>query len=724
MGSLSHGSSSRKRVAPLPGVCGGAVRRYIVKPILVFFLSTAAFAQWDDGLLKPFVMDHRGAGASPADVSFLLDAPAGKAGFIRVQDGHFVKPDGRRVRFWGVHFTDWSRGSVEIPPKEDMPMWAATLARYGINMVRLHFLDLPAPRGIIDATRDDSCGFDAKQLDRLDFEIAELKKRGIYVDLNLNVGRSYKAGDGVRDFDKIQWGKGLTLVDPRLIELQKEYARHLLTHVNPYTKTEYRNEPAIAIVEILNENAFYMGYRAPTAYYEEELGGIYNTWLTKNRAPEQLKKLREQAGVAEGAPIPRLKGQEASAAPKERYETEMAFYMDVENQFYQNMSSYLKKDLGVKVPITGTADHSHTSSPYTMLASLSKLDIVDGHVYWQHPGSPPPVNTPMVNDPMNSTIVQLSRTAFAGKPYTVSETNHPFPNDWASEGIPLLAAYGALQDWDAIIMYTFEPKLAPDWKPYVGDPFDISLDPVRMTEMATGALMFLRGDVKAARETVSRTYSKEQVLESRKLPRTEAPYYTPGFPLTLPLRHAVRIQSLEGPPTAKFTAPEPGPIVSDTNELSWYTSAEKSGLVTVETDRTQALIGFVKANSKALKNLSADISNNFASIVLASMDSKPLAQSAKMLLTAGSRVSNTNLKWNDAHTRTSNQGESPSLIEPVSGTVVLRGLEKAATVSAVALDGAGRGIGEPLQARKTADGWALPIGSPVTTWYVISVNRK
>ena len=92
-------------------------------------------------------------------------------------------------------------------------------------MVRLHFLDLPAPRGIIDSTRADSRAFDAKQLDRLDFEIAELKKHGIYVDLNLNVGRSYKSGDGVQDFDKIQWGKGLTLFDPRLIELQKEYAR-------------------------------------------------------------------------------------------------------------------------------------------------------------------------------------------------------------------------------------------------------------------------------------------------------------------------------------------------------------------------------------------------------------------------------------------------------------------------------------------------------------------
>jgi hypothetical protein len=306
----------------------------------------------------------------------------------------------------------------------------------------------------------------------------------------------------------------------------------------------------------------------------------------------------------------------------------------------------------------------------------------------------------------------------------VSETNHPFPNDWASEGIPILAAYGALQDWDAIIMYTFEPKLSPDWKPYVGDPFDISLDPVRMTEMATGALMFLRGDVRTARETVTRTYSKEQILESRKLPRTEAPYYTPGFPLALPLEHAVRIQSLDGAPTAKMTASGANPIVSDTRELSWYTSPGKTGLVTVDTDRTQALIGFVKANAKTLKNLSAEVANNFASLVLSSMDGKPIAQSAKLLLTAGSRVSNTNLKWNEAHTRTASQGESPSLIEPVTGTVMLRGLEKAASVSAAALDGAGRAMGDPISAKKSADGWALPIGAPVTTWYAISVTRR
>jgi len=686
-------------------------------------LSSTVLAQWDDSLLRPFSMDHRAGGASAADVSFLLDGPAGKDGFICVQNGHLAKANGQRIRFWGVHFTDWSPGSVEIPPKEDAPMWAATLARFGVNLIRLHFLDLDSPRGIIDGTRDDSRSLDAQQLDRLDYEIAEFKKRGIYVDLNLNVGRSYKAGDGVRDFDKIRWAKGLTLYDPRLIELEKEYARRLLTHVNPYTGTAYRDEPAVAIVEILNENGLYLGFRAPTAYYDDELTALYNTWLEAKRTPEQLKKLRELAAVAEGAPVPRLKFEEEATAPRERYETEMAFYMDTENRFYEDMSGYLKGELGVKCPIIGTADHSHTSSPYPMLVSLSKLDILDGHIYWEHPELPPPVNTPMVNDPLHSTVVQLSRTAFAGKPYTVSETNHPFPNEWESEGIPILAAYGAFQDWDAIVIYTFEPKRAPDWKPYIGDPFDISLDPIRMTEMSAGALMFLRGDVRPARQTVKRSYSKEEVLESRLLPRSEQPYFTPGFPLALPLEHAVRIQSLDGPPTEKVAASDPNPIVSDTGELAWYTTAEKTGLVTVESGRTQALVGFLRANHRVLRNLGADVTNNFGSIVVSSLDGQPLARSNKMLLTAGSRVANTGMKWNDARTRVQNWGGSPTLIEPVSGTVTLRNLEKAAGVTVAALDGAGKCIGEAIQARKTADGWVFPIGVPATTWYVVSVRR-
>jgi hypothetical protein len=305
----------------------------------------------------------------------------------------------------------------------------------------------------------------------------------------------------------------------------------------------------------------------------------------------------------------------------------------------------------------------------------------------------------------------------------VSETNHPFPNEWSSEGIPIIAAYAGFQDWDAVIMYTFEPKLAADWKPYVGDPFDISLDPVRMTEMATGALMFVRGDVHSALKTVERSYTREEAVNSRRLPPSEQPYFTPGFPLQLPLQHGVRIGSFDGTVTEKIEAPQTNPIVSDTKELSWYTPAANTGLVTVETERTQALIGFVTANGKTLKNLSADLANPFASIVLASMDAKPIATSAKMLLTTGTRVANTGMKWNDAGTRVMDQGGSPTRIDPIAGTILLRNLAGAKGVQAMALDGAGRTFGEPLQGKKTAEGWSIGVGEPPTTWYVVTVKR-
>ena len=132
---------------------------------------------------------------------------------------------------------------------------AAHLARCGVNCVRFHFLDRLAPHGLIDAGRDDTRALDPAQLDRLDFFVAELKKRGIYTNLNLNVGRTYKAGDGVRDHELLGFAKALTYFDPRLLELQKEYARQLLTHRNPYTGNEYRHEPAVAIVELVNENS-------------------------------------------------------------------------------------------------------------------------------------------------------------------------------------------------------------------------------------------------------------------------------------------------------------------------------------------------------------------------------------------------------------------------------------------------------------------------------------
>jgi hypothetical protein len=280
-----------------------------------------------------------------------------------------------------------------------------------------------------------------------------------------------------------------------------------------------------------------------------------------------------------------------------------------------------------------------------------------------------------------------------------------------------------VQDWDGVFWYTFEPKASADWKPMIGDPFDISHNPVKMPQMAAGALMFIRGDVRAARQIIQRSYSRQQVQDSIRLPATEKPYFTPGFSLSLPLRHGSRIASLDGGPTNKIEIREDDPIVSDTGELVWSVSPEIGGVVTVDTERTQAVIGFVNARGKQLRHLAPEINNRFASLALSALDSKPIARSARMLLVAGAAVTNTGVEWNETRSSLKQWGTAPTLIEPVTGQLLIRNLEGARGVTIVALDGRGQRIGAPAAATKTPEGWRVALGEQVTTWYEIEVER-
>jgi hypothetical protein len=277
----------------------------LLMSVFVASAYTSLLAAQSESGMAPFTMDHRRGALSdsPVDVSFLLDAPAGKHGFVKVQDGHLATDDGHRIRFWGVNITDWSRGSRQIPSKDDAAFLASTHARFGVNSVRFQFLDFEAPQGLIKLGGDNTRSLDAEQLDREDYFIAELEKRGIYIDFNLLVGRPFSEGDGVKDSNTLRQGaKGTSFFDARLLELQKEYAQQLLGHLNPYTKLKYTDDPAIAIVEINNENSIDVGYVAPSPFYTQELITIYNSWLAKHRTLEQIAKLRAICGVAPDAP--------------------------------------------------------------------------------------------------------------------------------------------------------------------------------------------------------------------------------------------------------------------------------------------------------------------------------------------------------------------------------------------------------------------------------------
>ena len=54
------------------------------------------------------------------------------------------------------------------------------------------------------------------------------------------------------------------------------------------------------------------------------------------------------------------------------------------------------------------------------LADVQRLlDVVDGHTYWMRPGDRIYRHAPMVNDPANSTVAELARTAVAWSPHVL-----------------------------------------------------------------------------------------------------------------------------------------------------------------------------------------------------------------------------------------------------------------------------------------------------------------
>ncbi len=203
---------------------------------------------------------------------------------------HFFTASGRRVRLWGVNLSF----GANFPTHRDAERIAERMAAFGVNAVRCHHMDTAGwPQGIWDETGRE---LHPEAVDRLDYFIDQLARRGIYTNLNLHVGKKHSAALGLpeptTDYDKM-----VTLFTPELIQAQKDYARKLLTHKNPYRgNIRCAEDYAVAIVEITNENSLFMwgaenALRNLPPFYADILEQQYNAWLKKKYGTtEKLKQ--------------------------------------------------------------------------------------------------------------------------------------------------------------------------------------------------------------------------------------------------------------------------------------------------------------------------------------------------------------------------------------------------------------------------------------------------
>lgn len=692
-----------------------------MRALVAILLCIAPLHSTASGDYFDFVMPWDDNSQNITNLSFLNPAPAGKYGFVTSRNGHLYAGS-ERLRLLGVNLA--FNGTT--PDHETAEKIAARLARFGINAVRFHHMEaVAAPRGILNADRKT---LNPEQLDRLDYFIAELKKRGIYSDINLQVTRIYP--EFLPSADTLsKSAKGPDFFQFELIESQKEYAKKLLLHRNPYTGNRYVDEPAIVFVEINNENGLIHAWLAGrldkmNEAYKKTLSARWNDWLGKRYPSTQVYPTKEtsQLGKTMGVArrpmaLPTRDSFKVMSQPGRQYWIQ--FLWETEQAYWDEMRSYLRDSLGVKSLLIGT--QSNVFSPAAIQASL---DVIDTHAYWDHPEFPRNPhdmndwvmkNQPLAGARRNNPIAALALYRIAGKPFVVTEYDHPFPTPYEAEGLPLLAAYAALQDWDGIFQFCYGLG-AGDWRDArVALFFDSHANPLKMAGLLSAALLYRREDVLKSKASAT-TPLPFELSPSAWIPIIIAKGRMPlasdtGVPSLLPLHQFAGFNTVASKKSLSI------PVTSDTGELIW---GAPSSSVTIDAVRTKGIIGRVgEAIERDGWSFRIDSARNQRGVLLVHvMEGKNFQHARKLLAVVMGEVRNSSTKQIDGMHAGNPWGNAPTQISATTASVSLP--MSASRVRAWSLDSRGDRV-EPLNVPPGGKAEIKLGADQKTLWYEIEI---
>ncbi len=574
--------------------------------------------RWDAGVLD--------WSRAPVDLAFLNagERPAGRRGFVGVDRGRLVFADGTPARFWG---TNLSALALFATRPENVRQQARRLSALGFNLVRIHHHDsLWVDPNLFGSRAASSAGVpDPAMLEKLDWWLKCLMEEGIYVWLDLHVGRQLKAGDAIDAFEEIARGaghaelKGYNYVNASIQRAMRRFNEAYVNHVNGFTGRRYRDEPGIAAMLLTNENDVTQHFG--NALLPDKKVPQHNAWYMA-----QAQAFADRHGLSRD----RVWRAWEHGASK-------LFLNDLEQQFAKDQIAHLRAQ-GVKVPIATTSTWG--GNPLSALPALSVGNLIDVHAY----GALGELTRNPIYGP--NLAHWLAAAQVAGKPLTVSEWNvESFPAA-DRHGVALyLAASGRFQGWDALLQYAYAQiplngaGTASSWHTYN--------DPAAMAMLPAAALLYRQGHVREAKHTYVFAPGREQLFgtpisaansvalrtaaeRSRlviAMPATpELPWLAAGAPqgatvLTDAHRAVIPLDATEA--------------VSDTGEL---TRNWGEGLYVVATPRTQAVTGWVGGKAIRLPDVEAAIRTRNASIAVQSLDAQPIALAGRLLISLGARA--------------------------------------------------------------------------------------
>ncbi len=622
------------------------------------------------------------------DLRPLNEREAGAAGFVRADGDGFLLGDGKSVRFWGVNVGP----EIVRLPDAQLEYLAARLAKCGVNLVRIH-------GAIFD--RHDPARIDTALVARVHACVAALRRQGIYSALSFY----FPLWVEPHPFAQIYF-------DPELQDRWQGWARALLAAPATAGGRPLGQDPAVAFVELVNEDSlFFWTFTARTvsAPHLAALETRFGAWLARARGT-----LARALGRWPGARHPRddaaggraglfdawdMTGDglaQASADKRSRISDQVRFLAEVQRGFHEDSERWLRETLGVKCLVSAgnwkTAD-DRVLGPVDRW-TCTACDVIDRHGYFggRHEG-PRAAFAIDAGDRYQDRAAVLEPEApplpyvqAEGFPHVVTELGWTAPNRYRADGPLLASAYGALQGIDGWCWFAINGASWTESQP----KFPVS-DPAILGQFPAAALQYRRGDVKEGPVVFRESLSLEEVFGPAGSGAVETAALDATRARDVPREAAAGVAALLDPcafyvgrVVRRYGASAPALRVdlarhldrarkivrSATGELAWNWS---TGLVTVDTPRSQAAAGFLgKAGPVKLGALTIECRNEYAAIHAIALDDKPLRESKRILVQAFTTCRPFGFRADDAG-RIVDLGGPPIEVSELDATVTLAG---------------------------------------------------
>lgn len=607
------------------------------------------------------------------DLRSLNEQVAGQSGFVKLSaDGNsFVLGNGEPVRFWALNTSAYRKHPRF--PAPDLGRHARFMAKRGVNLARFHG-NLTPPK---DGKLTDIDQGERENLWRL---VAAMKQEGIYTVFSPYWAVSSRVTPAMGVPDGGKGGNfGLLFFDPTLQDAYKVWMKKILTEPNPHTGIPLAKDPALAIIQLQNEDSllFWTSQNIQGAAGAELRRQFAEFAKQKYGSLNQALATWPGAGIKEDDPakgelglyiIWELTQDRGGAGQKQRCADQMEFFTGTMRRFNTMMASYLRDELGCGQLIN--AGNWRTADEVTMLDSerysytANEVLAVNRYYTGIHQGKNNGWAIVSGDKFTNDSVLfrprdlPVSLKQVVGHPMMVTESSWVPPLGYQSEGPFLVAAYQSLNGVDAYFWFATgeedwrQPSSANGYLPSVGKW--VCATPMLLGQWPAAAVLYRLGYVQQADPAVVENRSLTDLWRRRTPIIAEDPGFDPNRDTGNPapksdLEGGVDpLAFLAGPVVAEYDADPAQSQVADlaacldsagkkvgslTRQLLWDYG---TGVCALDAPQAQGATGFLgKVGSIRLSALQLDCRNDYATVLAVSLDGQPLATAKRILVQVG-----------------------------------------------------------------------------------------